>query len=336
MKMPIISVIMPVYNAENYIRETIESIINQSYKDFELLILNDNSSDNSLGIIKQFQEKDSRIIVINKEKNVGPANLRNEGFRLSKGKFIALMDADDIALPTRFEKQVAVLEKNPEIGVCGTWFTFFGAKKNKIIRHSENHDAIKISFLHSCGIGNPTVMLRNEMLFGLEFNNDFVPVEDYDLWSRLLEKTKFYNIPESLLNYRQHENNISKTKIENVNRSIKSVKINLLKQFGVEKTDRKIEFYLHAISLQKGLLPSNIIDTIHASKFLIAQNEVLGNFDSKLLQKEFQNTLLRTIRNAGENNLHFYNHLKKHEKELFQKMKFLDKIVLLFKSIFLT
>lgn len=332
--MPIISVIMPVYNSENYIRETIESILDQSYKDFELLILNDNSSDNSLKIIKQYQEKDSRIIVINKEKNVGPANLRNEGFRLSKGGFIALMDADDIALPTRFEKQVAVLEKNPEIGVCGTWFTFFGAKKNKVIRHSENHDAIKISFLHSCGIGNPTVMLRKEMLFGLEFDNDFVPVEDYDLWSRLLEKTKFHNIQESLLNYRQHENNISKTKIENVNRSIKLVKINLLKQFGVEKTDRKIEFYINAISLHKGLLPSDIVNTIEVSRFLIAQNKVLGNFDSELLQKEFEKTLLRTIRNSGKNNFHFFNHLKKHEKELFQKMKFLDKIVLFFKSIF--
>ena len=132
MLIPELSVIMPVYNAGNYLSETIESILNQTHTDFEFIILNDNSTDNSLAIIQRYMAKDSRIILINKLQNMGPASLRNEGFGIAKGEFIALMDADDIALPTRFQKQITLLKNNPEIGVCGTWFTFFGAKKIRL------------------------------------------------------------------------------------------------------------------------------------------------------------------------------------------------------------
>jgi glycosyltransferase involved in cell wall biosynthesis len=146
MQIPEISVIIPVFNAAPFLNESIESILNQTFSDFELIILNDKSTDESLEIIKKFQSKDNRIIIIDKEQNVGPANLRNEGINAARGKFIALMDADDIAIPTRFEKQITVLKNNPEIGVCGTGFTFFGSKKNKTVKHSTHHDAIKVSF----------------------------------------------------------------------------------------------------------------------------------------------------------------------------------------------
>ncbi|WP_052259514.1 glycosyltransferase family 2 protein [Flavobacterium sp. KMS] len=333
MHTPKISVIMPVYNAEPFLKESIESILNQTYTDFELLILNDKSTDNSLEVIKQCQQKDSRIIIIDKKINVGPANLRNEGMQIAKGDFIALMDADDIALPNRFEKQVEVLKNNPEIGVCGTWFTFFGSKQNKVIRHGEDHDHIKISFLHSCGIGNPTVMLKKEALNNLEFNNDYVPVEDYDLWSRLLPKTKFHNIQESLLNYRQHNNNISKTKIDNVNKSIKRVKANQMTEFGINPADPKIDFYINALSVKRGLVTDEVIEVINASKFLLSQNEKLKNFDYPQLEEHINRTLIRTIRNASNYNISYYNHLRKNENKLFQKINGLDKIVLLFKSI---
>lgn len=330
---PEISVIMPVYNAGDFLTESIESILYQTYTNFELLILNDNSSDNSLEIIKQYEQKDSRITIINKETNVGPANLRNEGINKAKGSFIALMDADDIALPNRFEKQINIFKNNLEIGVCGTGFTFFGSKKNKFIKHSQNHDAIKISFLHSCGIGNPTVMLRKEALNGFEFNNDYVPAEDYDLWSRLLAKTKFYNIPESLLNYREHDNNISKTKIDNVNRSVKRVKANQMSEFGINSTDDKIDLYINAVSFKKGLQLNEIINVINESKFLLSQNEKLKNFNHSLLEKHINRTLIRTIRNAKNYNLSFYSHLRKNESLLFNKINTLDKMILLLKSI---
>ncbi|TGD58112.1 glycosyltransferase family 2 protein [Flavobacterium humi] len=330
---PQVSVIMPVYNAEKYISETIESILNQTYTDFELLILNDKSTDGSKEIIEKYQAKDSRIILVDKEINVGPARLRNEGFELARAPFVALMDADDIAAPNRFEKQLAYLKNHPDVGVCGTWMTYFGGKKNKAIRHSETHDAIKVSFLYSCAIGNPTVMLRKESLSGLRFDNDYVPVEDYDLWSRLLPKTKFHNIQESLLRYRLHPNNISKTKIENVNRSVKKVKINQLSEFGIESNDPKIESYLGAFEVRRGLQTAEIIEIIEASKYLKTQNGKLRNFNAALLEKQIDKTLLRIIRNAGANNLAFYRQLKKNEGKLFAKMRFLDKAILYLKSV---
>ena len=111
MQIPEISVIIPVFNAAPFLQESIESILNQTFSDFELIILNDKSTDESLEIIKKIQSKDNRVIIIDKEQNVGPANLRNEGINAARGTFIALMDADDIALPTRFEKQITVLKK---------------------------------------------------------------------------------------------------------------------------------------------------------------------------------------------------------------------------------
>jgi glycosyltransferase involved in cell wall biosynthesis len=334
MQIPEISVIIPVFNAATFLHESIESILNQTFSDFELIILNDKSTDESLEIIKKIQSKDNRIIIIDKEQNVGPAYLRNEGINAAKGKFIALMDADDIAIPTRFEKQIAVLKNNPEIGVCGTGFTFFGSKKNKTIKHSIHHDAIKVSFLHSCNIGNPTVMFKKEVLGDLKFDNDFVPAEDYDLWSRLLAKTNFYNIPESLLNYRQHDNNISKTKIDNVNRSVKRVKINQLAALEVNPADPKIDFYLNAVSLQKRLSPQEIIETINASKFLVSQNEKLKYFNQDLLEKHINKVLVRTIRNAGSFNITFYKHVSKNEKAIFQRISPFDRMILYFKSLF--
>jgi glycosyltransferase involved in cell wall biosynthesis len=333
LEIPQISVIIPVFNAGPFLKESIKSILNQSFSNFELIILNDKSTDNSLDIIKELQSLDTRIIVIDKLENVGPANLRNEGINAAKGKFIALMDADDISLPTRFEKQLEILEKNPEIGVCGTWFTFFGSTKNKIIKHSTDHDSIKVSFLHSCNIGNPTVMFKKEALGDLKFDNEYVPAEDYDLWSRLLSKTKFCNIPESLLNYRLHDNNISKTKIENIERSVKKIKTNQLHKLDIDAEDSKIELYLNAISFKKGLASEEIIETITASHFLLSQNEKLGYFNQKLLQKHITKNLIRTVRNAGSYNISFYKHLKNNENQLFQKINLLDKTIIYFKSL---
>ncbi|WP_162147691.1 glycosyltransferase family 2 protein [Flavobacterium limnosediminis] len=333
MQSPLLSVIMPVFNGEKFLSETIESILNQTFTDFELLILNDNSTDSTQAIIERYQEKDSRIRTIIKESNVGPANLRNEGFSLAKGEYIALMDADDIALPTRFEKQVQVLNTNPEVGVCGTWFTFFGGKKNKTVKQPENHDKIKISFLSSCSIGNPTVMVRKSALKEHRFENQYVPVEDYDLWSRMIFTTNFHIVQESLLRYRQHDSNISKTKIENVNRSVRAVKSNMLKQFGIDSSDTNVDVYLNALTMKRKLTPEEIKNTIKASKFIISQNEKLGNFDKVLLKKQIDSVLLRTVRNAKKHNMSFFNYLKNEEKDLFRQIKFLDKTILFFKCI---
>ncbi len=207
-KAPKLSVIMPVYNAEKYLKEAIESILNQTFKDFEFLIINDASSDFSNEIIKSFT--DQRIKHLSLETNQGLISVLNQGIDLAIGQYIARMDADDISEPNRFEKQVKVLDNDPSIGICGTWFTLFeGENTNRLIMHPASHDEITQDMLLNCAIGHPTVMGRTFLFKEHLYNQDFYAAEDYELWSRLIGYTHFFNIQESLLRYRWHGFNIS-------------------------------------------------------------------------------------------------------------------------------
>lgn len=240
LKTPLVSVIMPVYNGEKYLREAIDSILNQTFKDFELLLINDASTDNSEEIINSYN--DSRIIYIKNEQNLGLIKTLNKGLDLAKGEFIARMDADDISSPERFAKQIALFESNPEIGVCGTWFTLFRENhEDKIIKHPEHNDSIKIGLLTSCFIGHPTVMMRKKAIENYRYDVNYQAAEDFELWTRLVRVIKFYNIQESLLKYRFHASNMSV--LENSTQSENSKKItgNQLKYIDIADSEENIE-----------------------------------------------------------------------------------------------
>ncbi|HAS7841575.1 TPA: glycosyltransferase family 2 protein, partial [Vibrio cholerae] len=125
MSSPKISVVMSVYNGEKYLGEAIDSILKQTFSDFEFIIINDGSTDKTLEIIKSYMKKDDRIVLVSRE-NKGLIVSLNEGLDLAKGQYIARMDADDISIKSRFEKQIEFLDSNPDIGVCGTWVEVFG------------------------------------------------------------------------------------------------------------------------------------------------------------------------------------------------------------------
>lgn len=327
---PRISVIMPVYNASAYLAESIESILNQTFKNFELIILNDCSTDNSKDIIEHFLSKDNRILFIDKKQNVGPASLRNEGIELAKGEFIALNDSDDISLPTRFEKQLKVFENDVNLCVCGSWYTIFGeGLKNKIIKNTEEDAKLKVDFLDNCHIGNSTVTFRKALIGNNRFNPDYVPAEDYELWARLIKNTKFYNIQESLLLYRWHSTNISQTKKENTQRALDLIKLSQLRYLGINDTF-KIDGFINATIFRKNLNPNQVMDSIKSGKILIENNEQLKNFNPILLQNHIEKVLIRTIRNANKYNKSFYDNLI-HQKWIYAKMPFIDKIILFLK-----
>lgn len=333
--LPEISVVMPVYNAEKYLNEAIDSVLNQTYSSFELIILNDKSTDSSKAIIESYLAKDSRIVFIDKETNVGPANLRNEGFDLARGTYIALLDADDIAKPTRFEKQITILKTNSEIGVCGTWFTTFGDKeKSKVIQHPEKHNQIKVNFLIDCTIGNSTAFFRKNILDDIKYDKEYVPVEDYHLWSRLIVKTQFYIIQESLVDYRIHDSNISQTKIDNVKRSNRRIKIRLLKQFGIEENNPNINAFIHLIEGQKGLDFEKIKLVSECYNQLINQNNILENFDATLLEKMLQKAIGRIIRKANKQSNSQIKFYKETFTQAYSKLAFSDKVLFQIKAIF--
>ena len=205
---PKISVIMPVYNCDLYIREAIDSILNQTEMDFEFLILDDASTDQTVSIIKNYN--DSRIQLIEKPINTGYINSLNLGIELAKGRYIARMDGDDISFPERFAKQVKFLEANQDVNVCGSWFRFMGS--DSIVELQENHDAIKIALLRGNCMAHPSVMMRKQALemFSVVYDTTKEPAEDYDLWVRLALKGKLHNLQEVLLDYRIHSNQVSK------------------------------------------------------------------------------------------------------------------------------
>ncbi|THF51608.1 glycosyltransferase family 2 protein [Flavobacterium supellecticarium] len=336
MSQPILSVIIPVYNAEKYLQETINSILNQSFTDYELIILNDKSTDNSKAIIEKNAAADSRIVFVDKIENIGPARLRNEGFETAKGEFIALMDADDIAMPDRFAKQLQFLKENPEVGVCGTFYTLFKMDgKRKLIALPTEHLAIRTAFLFYDPVGNPTIMLRKAVLNDFRFDDDFVPIEDYELWDRMSAHTQMANISESLLDYRWHDTNISQTKIHNVNRALRNLRLaQLQRDFGITPENTNIEGYLNAFNFKRGLSAQEVIATIDASQQLIAKNRESRIFDQKILEKQMNQIVVRTVRKSKEFNKPLLQYLRNEGKPIFRKVRWFDRILITLKSIF--
>ena len=213
--MPKVSVIMPAYNAEKYISEAVESILNQTFSDFEFLIINDGSIDNTEKIIKSYG--DERIVYVKNEKNMGIVDTLNRGLKLAKGQYIVRMDADDISLPTRIEKQACFMDKQIEIGVLGTGVQIFGEyveERERLFKTSDNE--LKAELLFNSCIAHPTVMIRKSVLENnkLEYNKEFGGKEDFALWWEIAKVSKVATIPEILLRYRIHGNQITQKRSE--------------------------------------------------------------------------------------------------------------------------
>jgi glycosyltransferase involved in cell wall biosynthesis len=202
---PLISVVLPVYNCSLYIEEAINSILNQTIQDFEIIVIDDYSTDETVAIVQSIN--DSRIKLILKEENKGLIDSLNIGFKEAKGKYIARMDGDDISLPSRFKKQLEVLE-NTDIKVCGCWLQRFG-KSNVLIRHKEYHDEIVAHLLLSCSMSMGSVMFDRKTFETFSFDESKKHVEDYDFWARVAWSGKFYNIQEVLYNYRAHDTQVT-------------------------------------------------------------------------------------------------------------------------------
>ena len=203
---------MPVYNTDNAIlKQTIESILNQTFTDFEFLIVNDcSTNENVEKIVLEYQQKDNRIKYFMNEKNLGISGTRNKLIDLSQGEYLAVMDHDDISLPNRFEKQVEFLDKNLDVGVVASWYEEF--PKTKVVKYPTNDFDIKLHLMRGCVLLHPSSMIRKKVLIenNLKYEADFSPAEDYCLWIRLIQFTKFANMPEVLFKYRLYNDNTSK------------------------------------------------------------------------------------------------------------------------------
>ena len=199
-----ISVVMPVYNGEEFLRESIDSIIGQTFIDWELIIVNEFGSNTAATeLLEEYGSNDVRIRVIQNQTRLGIAESLNIGIRAAEGEYIARMDADDRSYSSRFQKQIDFLEKNPEIGICGTWQRHHGRWGTWIHRPPANRRELAASLLFSCEMCHSTVMMRREVLVsnGLFYNGAYA-AEDFELWGRALAVTELANLPEVLGEYR--------------------------------------------------------------------------------------------------------------------------------------
>lgn len=200
-KNPKISVILSVYNHQNSIKRTVKSVLNQSFKNFEFIIINDASSDSSLEILKKI--KDKRIKIISNKYNLGLSKSLNKGIGLACGEYIARMDADDVCLPERLVQQLNFLEKNPGISFCGSnvWLVDKTGRRIKKTNLPLNYRDVQEKSLSFCPFIHPTLFFKTEILKQEMYNPDFIYAQDYDLVLRLLKKYKGENIDKLLLLY---------------------------------------------------------------------------------------------------------------------------------------
>lgn len=234
---------MSVYNGEKYLRESIESILQQSFSDFEFIIINDASTDDSLAIIKEYQRQDQRIVIHEKLQNNGykgfVENL-NLGISQSKGKYIARMDADDISLPDRLDYQYSYLEKNPQVFLVGTSIIRIDENGKKLLvrNYAPRHDQILKNFKKGNSIAHPTILFRNEK--NLFYRDKLYACEDYDFYLRMVDEGKILaNLDEPLFKYRYLPNSISR----DGNSFVKRLFLEKTKAFHLQRKNQKFDAY---------------------------------------------------------------------------------------------
>ena len=244
MRSPDITVLMPVYNGARFLAAAIDSILQQTFGDLELLAINDGSYDQTAEILARY--RDRRVRVVTNKRNVGLITTLNRGLDLARGRFVARMDADDISLPKRLETQLAFLLRNPEVGVCGTWFRTIGNGASRVVRPPYSPNIVSAHAFFYCPLAHPSVMFRREMLerHALRYDPTALHAEDYDLWVRALEYFSVANVPEVLLEYRVHGAQVSALSVQSQSQTTDRVRRKQLDRLFPNATSEEIALHL--------------------------------------------------------------------------------------------
>lgn len=265
-----VSIIMPVYNAGKYIDEAIQSILGQSFTDWELIIVSEpNNQDNTIEIIEEYKKNDSRIVLIVNQEQLGISKSLNVGLAAAMGEFILRMDADDISLPERIEKQVKYMEMNPEIGISGTDYYVQGEDwKSNLITAS---DQIVSDLLFFVPLRHPTIIMRKSLLdrYSLTYDNNVLAAEDYDLFFRASQVFKLSNLDEKLVIYRRHADATVYRMLDEGYKVNKYIGTRLLDGIGIHLDEKDMDIlYRHCLLSNDGE-PYNISNIIRLEDILV-------------------------------------------------------------------
>ena len=273
-----ISVIMPVYNGQDYLETAISSILHQTWQKWELIIVDDGSTDSSIEIIHH--QTDDRIRLTQNQRSKGVAGALNTGLDLATGKYIARMDADDISHPERLAKQFTFLEGNPEISICGCWVHYFGTVRG-LWSYPLNDANAKAKLLFSPPFAHPTVLMKSDVFAdGTRYDEDCGYVEDYELWVRLMNRYRFANLPTPLLEYRLHDQQVGRRLNAHQKNAIEHIQNKLFTQLGIEPT--QTEQAIHR-KLSSGKPVDNFEELGIAERWLVTISK--ANLDSKVFDQ---------------------------------------------------
>jgi glycosyltransferase involved in cell wall biosynthesis len=295
MKTPKVSVVMPVYNGEKHLNASIKSILEQEFRDFEFIIINDGSTDNSLPIIHSY--KDNRIRLVDFKKKSGLISALNVGFESATGQYAARMDCDDISSSNRLKVQVSFMNKHAVIGACGSFYYLLRGKKKALVDLPVYNKDIQSFLLFNSPIAHPTAMLRMNLIrkFKLYYSSMYTYAEDYDLWSRISLYADLANISIPLLTYRMHEKQISTASSSHEKKveSVSAIRKRHLMNFGINPSGQ--ELVIHNL-ISDGLIAANINEIQHAEQWLkklISLNNTNNAFDNNSFQKIVMERWLR-------------------------------------------
>ncbi len=339
---PLVSIVMAVYNGASYLQEAINSILSQSYQNFEFLIINDGSTDESEDIIISY--KDSRIEYIKNETNLGLIKSLNKGIALAKGVYILRMDADDISNPNRLQEQVSFMNQNLKVGVCGSFIQNIGKAKNTVSFYTEDAQ-IRFRLLLSTYIRHPSVIMRGSVIRDneLRYNQNYKHVEDHKLWVDFSKHSQLAIIPKFLLNYRVHNENISVVYKEDQANIETKIRMELLQKMGIKVNYQEmnlINSFYHLIRKESNPF---ILKPLPKSKEAMLQmvsllnNIVLANRKSQfvstdVLEYHFSKAYKELLPLLSGFGLHFMN--KALNNVLGNSIKVQGKLKLMVKALF--
>ncbi len=233
--MPLVSIIMPCFNAERWLGAALDSLQRQTHREFEIVAVDDASTDRTAALLAERARADSRVRPVRLERNQGPGAAANRGLAESRGQFIARLDADDVALPERIEAQLAFLQQTG-VDLCGSWFVEFGQGIPRTARWPHAESAVKAGLLFQNPICHPTVMGRRQVFERHPYGPDSRLAEDYDVLSRASAEFRLANVPRALVRYRRHAAQASQARRDALEAATRPIRLANLVRQGIAAT----------------------------------------------------------------------------------------------------
>lgn len=283
---------MPTYNVAPYVKEAIESVLQQTYRDFELLVIDDCSTDDTVDVVRGIE--DARIRIVQNEKNVGLAENLNRGMALINTEYVARMDGDDIAEHFWLEREVNILDNHPEIGICSGGFERFGTMKS-LVRFPERHEDCMANMLFECSVIVPTFRMSLYRDHGLRYSSEAFPAEDYRFWAECMRVTKVYNVQETLFHYRMHATQICTARREEQQRKVAEVRRYMLDWLNPDFTEKERQYYTGQFMAPQMASRQDYHERKAFCKKMVEKNRSVGHFDKDALRRRLDKHLRLTL-----------------------------------------